>query len=253
MIETRWYSGHSFTEIRIIKESLYKAGRRISCACGHILNINQSIEEMSLGLHNSNDHVTSLENEAERFTDIAEETNSALASILFQGIHQKVYRIADQAALQIQQAFEAGIEQGQITQGDLFDRHYESITNTNPAKFKTCYSDFSDSVLPDIQEPILSQHSFIAYAIATDDQAYVATHNNKFNQPLTGDYDTDLINNRSKRKFTDKTGSRCGSHTQKLLLQTYKRDTGEVMHDLSVPVYIKGKHWGGFRIGYISS
>ncbi len=35
-----------------------------------------------------------------------------------------------------------------------------------------------------------------------------------------------------------------------LLLQTYKRDTGEIMHDLSVPIYINGKHWGGFRVGY---
>lgn len=37
-----------------------------------------------------------------------------------------------------------------------------------------------------------------------------------------------------------------------LLLQTYRRDTGEIMHDLSVPVYVNGKHWGGFRIGYFS-
>ncbi|MGO1626632.1 MAG: hypothetical protein ACTHXI_05995, partial [Halomonadaceae bacterium] len=26
--------------------------------------------------------------------------------------------------------------------------------------------------------------------------------------------------------------------------------TGEIMHDLSVPIYVNGKHWGGFRIGY---
>ena len=30
----------------------------------------------------------------------------------------------------------------------------------------------------------------------------------------------------------------------------YKRDTGEIMHDLSAPIYVKGKHWGGFRIDY---
>ena len=46
------------------------------------------------------------------------------------------------------------------------------------------------------------------------------------------------------------TCSRCGAHEKPLLLQTYKRDTGEVMHDLSVPIYINGKHWGGFRVGY---
>jgi len=217
-----------------------------------ILKINQSIENMGLALHDSNDHVISLEKEAECFTDIAEETNSTLASILFEGTHQKVYRIAEQAVSQIQRAFKDAIDQGQISQDERCDRNHLPIENTNPTKYNTRYSDFSDRVLPDIQEPILSENNFIAYAIATDDQAYVSTHNNKFCQSLTGDYDTDLINNRTKRRFTDKTGARCGSHTQKLLLQTYKRDTGEVMHDLSVPIYFNDKHWGGFRIGYTS-
>ena len=47
-----------------------------------------------------------------------------------------------------------------------------------------------------------------------------------------------------------RTGSRCGSHTETMLLQTYKRDTGEILHDLSVPIYVDGRHWGGFRIGF---
>ena len=218
----------------------------------HILEISQSIENIGRDLHNSTDHVIKLDKEAERFTDTAEETNSALASVLVEGTHQKVFRIAEQASQQIQKTFEKAVEHGHITLDDLFDRKHLPIENTNPVKFRTRYSDFADRVLPDIQEPILAENSFIAYAIATDDLAYVSTHNNKFCQDLTGDYDTDLAGNRTKRKFTDKTGSRCGSHTKKLLLQTYKRDTGEVMHDLSVPVFVGGKHWGGFRIGYFS-
>ena len=35
-----------------------------------------------------------------------------------------------------------------------------------------------------------------------------------------------------------------------LALQTYRRDTGEIMQDLSVPIYVQGRHWGGFRLGY---
>jgi methyl-accepting chemotaxis protein len=37
------------------------------------------------------------------------------------------------------------------------------------------------------------------------------------------------------------------------LIQTYKRDTGEIIHDLSVPIYVGGQQWGGFRIGYKST
>jgi methyl-accepting chemotaxis protein len=67
---------------------------------------------------------------------------------------------------------------------------------------------------------------------------------------MTGNYDQNLANSRTKSIFDDYTGARCGSNTQSFLLQTYKRDTGEVMHDLSAPIYVNGKHWGGFRIGY---
>lgn len=106
--------------------------------------------------------------------------------------------------------------------------------------------------MPSIQEPILVTMPHLAYAGAVDDNGYFPTHNKKFSQPLTGNYETDLLNNRTKRIFSDRTGSRCGSNTKPFLLQTYQRDTGEVMHDLSVPIYVNGRHWGGFRIGYRS-
>ena len=86
-----------------------------------------------------------------------------------------------------------------------------------------------------------------------DDRGYFPTHNKKFSQPLTGDYDIDMVNNRTKRIFNDRTGARCGKNREPFLLQTYKRDTGEVMHDLSAPIYVDGQHWGGFRVGYRSS
>jgi methyl-accepting chemotaxis protein len=86
-----------------------------------------------------------------------------------------------------------------------------------------------------------------------DDHGYFPTHNRRYSRPLTGNYDVDLANNRTKRIFSDRTGSRCGSNKEPFLLQTYKRDTGEVMHDVSAPIYVRGRHWGGFRIGYKSA
>ncbi|MGB3724992.1 MAG: hypothetical protein WA981_04435 [Glaciecola sp.] len=35
------------------------------------------------------------------------------------------------------------------------------------------------------------------------------------------------------------------------LLLTYRRDTSEVLIDLSSPIYVNGKHWGGVRCGYM--
>ncbi len=218
----------------------------------HMQDITQAISTLDTELHQSRDHIQQLDQEADKFTGLAEQANSALSELNIHGLHQDVFHIACEAVEAIQQRFEASIKQGEISESDLFDRNHQKIPDTNPQKYETRYDRYCDKVLPKIQENVLHQHHSLAYAIATDDKAYVPTHNNKFCQPLTGNPEKDLVGNRTKRIFDDKTGSRCGSHTQKLLLQTYKRDTGEVMHDLSVPIYIHGKHWGGFRIGYIS-
>jgi methyl-accepting chemotaxis protein len=218
----------------------------------HMQDITQSISTLDGEISESRDHIQQLDDEAELFTDLAEQANSALAELNIQGIHQQVFHIARDASDNIQARFEKAIRQGEISEADLFDRNYQKIPHTNPQKYSTRFDRFADQVLPQIQEDILLQHQFLAFAITTDDHGYVPTHNNKFCNPLTGDPEKDLAGNRTKRLFNDKTGARCGSHTQKLLLQTYKRDTGEVMHDLSVPIYVNGKHWGGFRIGYTS-
>ncbi len=218
----------------------------------HLETISASVSRLNEELSESAQHVHRLDEEAETFTGMAEQANAALAELAIDGIHQDVYRIAETAAQRIGQQFEAAIARGEISESDLFDRDYQRIEGSDPAKYHTRYDRFADELLPTIQEPILAEHPFIAYAIATDPNGYVPTHNNKFCQPLTGDPAKDLAGNRTKRIFDDPTGSRCGNHTRKLLLQTYKRDTGEVMHDLSVPVHVNGKHWGGFRIGYLS-
>ncbi len=67
---------------------------------------------------------------------------------------------------------------------------------------------------------------------------------------MTGNFGEDLVKSRTKRIFDDPTGIRCAHNQEAFLLQTYKRDTGEIMHDLSSPIYVNGEHWGALRVGY---
>lgn len=166
--------------------------------------------------------------------------------------HDAIRDAASVTARQIGKLFETAVAAGQISQTDLFDRTYTPISGTSPPKHTTRFDAFTDRVLPAVQEALLVAMPQLTYAGAVDNNGYFPTHNRKFSKPLTGNYATDLINNRTKRIFTDRTGRRCGSNTEPFLLQTYKRDTGEIMHDLSAPIYVFGRHWGGFRIGYQS-
>ena len=117
-------------------------------------------------------------------------------------------------------------------------------------RFKTRFDDYTDQAIAPLQENLVAQHNWLTYAICIDRNGYVPTHNRRFSQPLTGNEKVDFVNNRTKRVFDDPVGKRCGTHRQPFLLQTYRRDTGEVLHDISAPIYVKGRHWGGFRIGY---
>ena len=185
--------------------------------------------------------------------DKAEAIAGALGASAAKTPHDAIRIAAQQAAHDTGVLFSKAIKAGQITREALFDRRYKPIPNTNPPKHNTLFDAFTDRVLPELQESLLARMPQLAYAGAVDDRGYFPTHNKKFSQPLTGDYDIDMVNNRTKRIFNDRTGARCGKNREPFLLQTYKRDTGEVMHDLSAPIYVDGQHWGGFRVGYRSS
>ena len=86
--------------------------------------------------------------------------------------------------------------------------------------------------------------------LCVDANGYAGTHNKRFSQPLTGDYEHDLLHSRDKRIFDDPTGIRCARNTNPFLLQTYARDTGEVLSDLALPIYVDDRHWGNVRLGF---
>ncbi len=208
-------------------------------------NLHHSILSVDKELESTSEKILSLTNQTEG---------------IFRHLHlfelgdrnSQVMNIAISTAKRIGELFEDAVRRGQISERDLFDFNYQPIANTKPQKFSTGFDKFTDQHLPAIQEPILTEFNFIVFAGAVDINGYFPTHNKKFSQPLTGNYEKDLASNRTKRVFADRTGSRCGKNTEIFLLQTYKRDTGEIMHDLSSPIYVNGKHWGGFRIGYLA-
>jgi methyl-accepting chemotaxis protein len=208
-----------------------------------ITNLHNFLLEKSKETHRVSDKAKALcESTESIFIDMAEfKTGSLVENICWQ---------AQLAAQQVAAMFSDKISHNEISQQALFNFSYSKIAKTNPQKYHSTFDDFTDKFLPAIQEPILTENLEVVFAGAVDINGYFPTHNQRYSQPLTGNIATDSINNRTKRIFDDSTGIRCGQHKRKFLLQTYKRDTGEVMHDVSAPIIVNGQHWGGFRIGF---
>lgn len=213
-------------------------------------SVSNGIEEISGHLVKTESQAQTAAVNGDELCVLAERILAKLGESKLGSFHDRIFAVAAEAAKQIGELFEQHIQTGKLTEANVFDKNYQEITGTNPPKYNTQYDRFSDQFFPAIQEPVLTQFKEIIFAGAVDINGYFPTHNNKYSNPVTGDYQIDLIQSRTKRIFNDRTGARCGSHTQPFLLQTYKRDTGEVLHDLSVPIYVNGKHWGGFRVGY---
>jgi len=148
------------------------------------------------------------------------------------------------------EAMERWIVTKEVTEEKLFSFFYYPMPKTDPPKFTTDWDRLSDRDIQAIEEAVLSRSGNIIYAVLVDKFGYLPTHNQRYSQPLTGNLANDLVNNRTKRIFNDKTGLAAAKSQAPFLIQRYQRDTGETMVDLSVPVMVKGAHWGAVRIGY---
>lgn len=144
------------------------------------------------------------------------------------------------------------LSSGRLNMGQLFDTFYIPIPNTDPQKYRTQYDKYFDEVLQIILDKYLEKDKNIVFVVIVDTNGYLPTHNLKYSKPMTGDNKVDILGNRSKRMFNDKTGLAAARNTNPYYLQKYSRDTGETMKDLSVPIFIKEKHWGAIRFGYLA-
>lgn len=214
---------------------------------GQVFN---AIETVKDHIAESDTSVASLADQAAKLMVLAEKANAAFALNSNQSYHHSFYEQAKAGAEQVGKQFERAVQEGKLSESALFDKTRTPVPNTDPQQYTSSFDRYTDQVVPTIQEAIKNSDDSIVFAISCAPDGYVPTHNREYANPPTGNRDVDLVKSRSKRLFNDRTGIRCGSHTENMLLQTYRRDTGEIMHDLSVPIYVNGKHWGGFRVGY---
>jgi methyl-accepting chemotaxis protein len=164
-----------------------------------------------------------------------------------------IERVQQDAAI-LSDALENAVQTGRITTADLFCRDYAPIPGTRPAQVMAPFTTLTDELFTPVQEAALDFCDQVVFCAAVNLDGYLPTHNLKFSKPQGDDEGWNTANCRNRRIFDDRVGLKSGRNTAAFLLQVYRRDMGngvfKLMKDVSAPIMVCGRHWGGLRLAY---
>ena len=226
-----------------------------------IEEVNSKIEDIKKTISDFKQDFEFLSKAAEDITHTGEKIVKNVNNFEIENYQAVVKHVLQNQSKKITELFESKVKKGILKKEDIFDTNYVPIPNTNPQKYHTKYDTIIENELQEIleetkeiltREAIRYKKQFLACAI-TDINGYAPIHLKALSQPETGDYQKDLAFSRHKRIYNDPVSLKSARNTEDVLFQVYMRDTGVQNADISVPVYIFGRHYGGFRAGYILS
>ncbi|WP_315753260.1 MULTISPECIES: methyl-accepting chemotaxis protein [unclassified Bradyrhizobium] len=241
-----------FTSVGQEIDGVAKAATSNLAHCDTVIT---ELNELAKGVDQSSVELKQADNRIAKLLDHSEALIGLIAESGVQTTDAPLIKSVVDTARQISATFEAAIDRGEITLADLMDESYREIPGTNPKQYMTRYVEFTDRVLPAIQDPIQGSDPRIAFCVAWARGGYLPTHNPNYRKPQGPDPVWNNANCRNRRLFDDRAVRKVAAASNKpFLLQTYRRDMGGgqfvLMKDLSAPIFIKGRHWGAFRMGF---
>ncbi len=217
--------------------------------------MSQAILDISQDMGQESHHLASA---SQRLDSLLSSGEELMSLVVGQGLptpETPYVQIVRATAELISQRFEKAVADREISLGDLFDDNYQEVPGTNPKQVKTRFTDFTDRVLPEFQEPIIAKDTKILFSAAVDRNGYLPTHNKKYSQPQGNDPVWNTANCRNRRIFNDPTGLASAKNTKPFFLKTYKRDMGGgklvMCKECSAPIMVQGRHWGGLRLAFL--
>ncbi|HLZ04077.1 MAG TPA: methyl-accepting chemotaxis protein [Bradyrhizobium sp.] len=244
-----------------VQDGFARVGHEIDgvakAATSNLAHCDEVIEELTNLAKGVDLSSSDLKHADERVAKLLETSEGLIAMIADSGVETSdapLIRVVVETARRISQTFEAAIDRGEIRLDQLMDENYREIPGTSPKQYMTNYVEFTDRVLPAIQDPIQKSDPRIVFCVAWAKGGYLPTHNPNYRKPQGKDPVWNSANCRNRRLFNDRAVKKVAANTKPFLVQTYRRDMGGgnfvLMKDLSSPIFIRGRHWGAFRMGF---
>jgi methyl-accepting chemotaxis protein len=160
---------------------------------------------------------------------------------------------AQEAMRAIQLAVERGVESGEITMDEVFDRNYRLIEGSNPEQFDTHFCDFADKYVRPILDRVKGSDDRLIGSAITDVNGYLPTHLTERSHVPGPDPVWNDAHCRNKRIFMDDTTAAAIISEKPAMLATYRMELGDKfipVKNVFVPLWIKGRRWGNYELAY---
>jgi methyl-accepting chemotaxis protein len=251
--------GSLIEQMPVVMSDLNTAQREIVSASSKtdndISEIQTRIIEMSSGMSQSSSNLAEAGNQMREIIESSEAIIGMTSRLGVETVDTPFIRAVQDLAQRIGERFEKGVRLGEIGLHELFDTNHKPIPGSDPVQYMTRFVRFTDAVLPEFQEPMLLFSDRVVFCACVDKKGFLPTHNDKFSMPqVAGQPEWNAANSRNRRIFNDRVGLAAGNSERPFLLQAYRRDMGNgrfaLMKDLSAPIFVEGRHWGGVRLAY---
>ena len=217
-------------------------------------HMSDAVSSLSSGFLSATAHFERIEKSIDHIQNVSEDLLTTTITTDLETPHSHFVQEAMRLASRAGTILSGAVEAGDIPLAQLFDKTYRPIPGSNPPQFDTSYCRLFDRLLQSIFDRALDFDPRVVFCTAVDENGFLPTHNSKFSKPRGQDPVWNAANCRNRRFFKDRAGLAAGRNRKAFLLQTYSRDMGGgrfvPMVDVSAPIHVQGRHWGGLRLAY---
>jgi methyl-accepting chemotaxis protein len=160
---------------------------------------------------------------------------------------------AQEAMRAIQTAVERGVDAGEISLDEVFDRDYKVVEGTNPPQYDSHFCDFADKYIRPVLDRVKGSDDRLIGSAITDVNGYLPTHLTERSHAPGPDPVWNDAHCRNKRIFMDDTTAAAIVSEKPAMLATYRMELGEKnipVKNVFVPLWIKGRRWGNYELAY---
>lgn len=162
---------------------------------------------------------------------------------------------AQDFAREIAVAMEGAIDRRLVSEDDLFDLSYVPVSESEPRQYLSPSLSALETVLPPLLAAALGSDPRLVFALPSDRNGYLPVHHAGWSQPQRpGDVAWNTARARNRRIIDSRAGLSAGRSIRPFLIQLSRHDNedgrSELLSEINAPLRVRGRHWGGVRMGY---